>query len=101
VTASYDKTLKLWYAAAPFSCTATLEGHTHRVTSCAWCPDGLTIASSSNDQTVRLWDAAMGNCFATLECGSGAWTCRWSSDGNTLAVGCGDSSLVLYDVQRA
>ena len=38
VTASDDKTLKLWSAAAPFSCTAILRGHARVVRSCAWSP---------------------------------------------------------------
>ena len=41
-------------------CTAVLEGHTKFVRSVAFSPDRATLASGSNDWTVRLWAAATG-----------------------------------------
>ena len=40
--------------------TSTLSGHVDRVWSVAISPDGKTLASGSNDLTIRLWDVAAG-----------------------------------------
>lgn len=63
-----------------------MQGHTSTVTAVAWSPDGKCLASSSLDQTVRLWDSS-GNKVRTLQGHmKGVLGIAWSPDGRTLAA---------------
>src|ERR1700758_5610280 len=55
VTASLDKSLKVWSAYGVLE--ATLAGHQDYLTSAAVAHTGSIAASGSFDKTVRLWDA--------------------------------------------
>src|SRR5262249_55621511 len=84
---------------------ATLQGHTRPVTSVAFSPDGLTLASASGGVDaqlkplpgeVRLWDVKTGQAKATLQGPSkyvdsvafspdGQLVFGWDVDGNVRA----------------
>lgn len=45
----------------------SLSGHSYGVTGVSFSADGKWMASSSRDQTIKIWDVATGGCLATLE----------------------------------
>ncbi|MDH6104584.1 trypsin-like peptidase domain-containing protein [Anabaenopsis tanganyikae CS-531] len=77
----------------------TLTGHSEWVRSVAFSPDGQTLASGSDDDTIKLWDVATGTSIATLT-GHSSWvnSVAFSPDGKTLASGSWDGTIKLWDV---
>src|SRR5271156_1780720 len=66
----------------------TLKGHTDLVISVAYSPDSKTLASGSQDKTIKLWDVATGKELATLKGNmESVKSVAYSPDGKTLASG--------------
>jgi RNA polymerase sigma factor (sigma-70 family) len=94
-----DGTIVLWDVAAATR-NATLKGHTERVSSVAFSPDGKTLASASGkEETIKLWDIATGREYATLK-GHNARlkSVTFSPDGKMLASASMDQTIKLWDV---
>ena len=67
---------------------AISRGHTGEIGRIAWSPCGRFIASPSFDNTIRIWDANDGKCFAVLEGHRDIVYCvAWSPNGAQLISG--------------
>ena len=77
----------------------SLSGHTNDVLSVAWSPDGATLASASDDHTIRLWDVATGEESDILSGHNhSVRSVAWSPDGATLVSASDDHTIRLWDV---
>ena len=80
----------------------TLEGHTSWMTSVAFNPDGLTLASAGMEDGIRLWDAAAGTLVHTLEgYAAGISSAAYSPDGLALLTGNWDGAIQVWDTITA
>ena len=77
---------------------ATLRGHRQYILGMAFAPDGKTLASSSEDGTIRLWDVPSRQERAVLKPQSWINGIAFTPDGKTLASGSEDRSVRLWDV---
>ena len=65
LTASWDKTAKLWDAAS--GKLVASFAHQGIVWHAAFSPDGARILTASADKTAKLWDAASGKLIASFD----------------------------------
>ncbi|OBT42047.1 hypothetical protein VE00_07428 [Pseudogymnoascus sp. WSF 3629] len=76
----------------------TLEGHSGPVNSVAFSPDGKQVASGSDDNTVRLRNAATGAELQTLKGHSRwVWSVAFSPDSKQVASGSSDNTVRLWN----
>ncbi|KAL2886331.1 Vegetative incompatibility protein HET-E-1 [Ceratocystis lukuohia] len=80
------------------ACLQTLEGHGDGVNSVVFSNDGRRLASGSDDQTVKIWDASSGACLQTLEGHDDlVSSVAFSNDGQRLASGSHDNTVKIWD----
>ncbi len=69
------------------------------VWSVTFSPDGSTLASGNDNNTIKLWDAKTGECLKLLQGHTDrVWSVAFSSDGKMLASGSDDQTLRLWNM---
>ena len=97
VTASGDRTARLWDAATGQPLGAPLR-HEGGVTSAAFSPDGTRVVTASRDATARLWDGATGQPLgAALRHEGGVTSAAFSPDGTRVVTASRDATARLWD----
>ncbi|BAZ01424.1 serine/threonine protein kinase with WD-40 repeats [Tolypothrix tenuis PCC 7101] len=77
----------------------TLKGHASDVNAVAFATDGLTLASGSDDNTIKLWNIKNNQEIRTLKGHKKwIWAVAFSPDGKTLASGSADKTIKLWNL---
>jgi eukaryotic-like serine/threonine-protein kinase len=75
-----------------------LRGHQGPVLAVAFAPDGRSLATGSDDASLRFWDAATGREKAKLPAHSALFAVAFAHNGQFLVSDDIDSTLRLWDV---
>ena len=82
---------------ANISLVKSLNGHSDSVWVVAFSPDGQTLVSGSQDQTIKLWDLDTGKLLRTFTGHTGAiWSVALSN--GQLASGSSDNTIKFWDL---
>ncbi|NJN95736.1 MAG: WD40 repeat domain-containing protein [Anaerolineales bacterium] len=80
----------------------TFSGHKDAVTHVTWGPDGTQIATSSSDNTVKIWDAQRGTLLFTLTGHTHKVTqVVWSPDRQRILTASDDEMAKVWDAQSS
>ncbi|KAL9566564.1 hypothetical protein ACKAV7_009479 [Fusarium commune] len=82
------------------ACLLTLEGHIRAVNSVVFSHDSKRVASGSDDETIRIWDAETGECEQELKGHSGIVTSVvFSHDSKKVASASRDEIIRIWDAE--
>ncbi len=83
--------------ATPIHVARPLVGHSGAVNAVAFSPDGHTVATGSDDGTVRLWNTTTTNPLAVFTYGGAVNAVAFTGDGRIVAAGGTDGTVRLWD----
>mmetsp|Transcript_2322 Transcript_2322/g.4696 ORF Transcript_2322/g.4696 Transcript_2322/m.4696 type:complete len:354 (-) Transcript_2322:79-1140(-) len=108
-TAACDNTARVWslehaeldliFSLGKNEYRESATGDSCGVTSVAWCPSGLSVASSHADGKVRLWSVVKGENKPELVLeghSAGVNSVAWSPDCTHLATGSDDGTVCMW-----
>ncbi len=76
------------------------QGHTKRINSAVYSPDGKKILSASDDHTIKEWDVESGQCLKTFTGHTGSvMSAVYSRDGKKILSASFDKTIIEWDVE--
>ena len=74
------------------------RGHTDKVYSVVFSPDGTKLASASNDGTARIWDIATGEAIREFKVDAGLTYAVFDPSGTHLSISTRNGHILTFDV---
>jgi predicted oxidoreductase (fatty acid repression mutant protein) len=97
VTASEDKTARVWDAATGQAIGEPMR-HDEAVISAQFSADGQRVVTASNDRTARVWDAATDKAIGEpMRHGFVVISAQFSTDGQRVVTASGDKTARVWD----
>ena len=101
ISASHDKTAKVWDVSNNKESIGTLKGHELGLWGCAVAPTGFITATTASDGIVKLWDCKTLKLIKDLKYHSKrAYCAKFSVDGTKLLTCGGDHTVSMWDMKN-
>ncbi|XP_012288192.1 POC1 centriolar protein homolog A isoform X2 [Orussus abietinus] len=101
ITASNDKSIKLWVLSRKKFLTSFM-GHTNWVNTAKFSPDGRLVVSCSDDKKIKLWDTVSGRNVKTFhEVKEAASDVEFHPSGAAIGTANIGGSIKVYDLRTA
>jgi len=101
VTASFDKTARVWDLRGERPTSVALEGHQGPVTSASFSADGTRVLTASSDGTARVWDLRGDRPTSVALEGHKDWvnSASFSADGTRVVTASRDNTARVWDLR--
>ncbi|XP_068622650.1 superkiller complex protein 8-like isoform X2 [Battus philenor] len=102
ITGGLDGLVKVWCLENNrLELFKTLSGHSMAVVSVAVSPDGHTIASTSLDSTLVIWDLTSGNKVHEIQNdATDIWKVAFSPDGQQIVSGSHSGRIIIFGIEK-